>query len=498
MKVIQKKFIIIILSGILLSTFILGGVAVMSSNRVIKQNSKDIMNLKSEESAHEINHTLMQIERSVEIISVQALDSLKNPDKLSDKDYRKEFTDRLEGFALNIAESTEGAVGVFVRFSPEVTDEKSGFFWTRNWGEEEFHETFITDLNEYKEDDIEHVGWYYIPVAKQEATWIGPYHNRNCNVYMVSYVIPLYQDDQFIGIVGMDIDFQTFIEAVKSIEVFDTGYAFLADKDGEILYHQKKEENPERYTDKEWDNILKSISNVKSETELIPYKFHNQNKMMTFSYLNNDMKLFIAAPTSEINKERNRMLAIFVVVAILISVFFVMITIKNTNAIVRFAYKDVLTGTLNINAYHEELNHLEEQIHFSKADFAVGVLDINDLKKENDTYGHSAGDKLIIDSYNLIHQVFRKYSIYRIGGDEFVVIMKNCSEEECEKLFQNLQNETARRNLNLNAGEREIHVACGIALYDSKIDLNFADVFNRADQKMYENKFEIKQNAKNV
>lgn len=497
MKIIQRKFIIIILSGILLSALIIGGVAVVSSERVIEQNSKDIMNMICEESAHNINHTLMQIERSVKIISVQAIETLENPDKLYDYDYRKKYTEELECIALDIAENTEGAVGVFMRINPEFSDGTSGFFWSRDFGEDKFCDTFITDLSEYSKDDIEHVGWYHIPVANKKATWLAPYYNRNRNVYMVSYVIPIYQENQLIGVVGMDIDFATFVEAVKSIKVYDTGYA-LADKDGEILYHQKKEENPEKYTEEEWDDILNSISHVKSETELIPYKFHNQNKMMTFSYLNNGMKLFIAAPVSEIYKEKNRMIATFIIAAILISIFFVVLTIKNTNAIVRFAYRDVLTGALNINAYHEELNHLEEQIHFSKAEFAVGVFDINNLKKENDTYGHSAGDKLIINSFNLIRQVFKKHLIYRIGGDEFAVIMKKCSEEECEQLLQNFKNETDKRNSNLNADEREIYVACGLAWYDAKTDLTYAEVFNRADQKMYENKLEIKQKSQNI
>lgn len=498
MKVIQTKFIIIILSGILLSTIIFGGVAVMSSNRVISQNSEDIMNLICKENANDINYLLTQIERSVEIISMQALDTLKEPDKLSDNIYRSNYTKELEGAALNIAKNTEGTVGVFMRFNPEIADGTSGFFWSRDFEEKDFHKTFLTDLLEYEKDDNEHVGWYYIPVANKKATWLEPYLNRKKNIYMVSYIIPLYYKEQLIGIVGMDIDFNTFIHATKSIKVYDSGYAFLTNKDGRILYHSRQEEDAKEYDDEEWENIVNDLTKMESETELIHYKYRNEEKMMTFSYLHNGMKLVIAAPVSEIDKEKNRMIATFIIAAILISIFFVVLTVKNTNAIVRFAYRDVLTGALNKNAYNEELNHLEEQIHFSKAEFAVGVFDINDLKKENDTYGHSSGDKLIINSFNLIRQIFKKYSVYRIGGDEFVVIMKNCSLEEYKQLIQNFKDTMEKRNSNLNTGEKEIYVACGLAWYDVETDLTYADVFDRADRRMYENKIQIKQNTQDI
>lgn len=492
MKVIQRKFIIIILSGILLSALIIGGVAVVTANRVVTQNTKDMMNMICDESAHEMNHILMQIECSVEIISVQALESLTEPDKLFDEDYRKKYTEELESISLNIAENTEGTVGVFLRLNPEFSDGKSGFFWSRNFGEEEFYENYITDLLKYPEDDIEHVGWYYVPVTNKRPTWLEPYLNRNQNVYMVSYVIPLYKDNRLIGIVGMDINFSTFIEAVKNIKVYDTGYAFLTDRNGKILYHSRQEEDAKEYDDEEWEKIINDLTKMKSETEVVNYEYRNEEKMMTFSFLNNGMKLVIAAPVAEIDKEKNHMVATFIIAAILICIFFVLLTVKNTKKIVRFAYRDVLTGSLNINAYYEEVNHLEEQIHFSNAEFAVGVFDINDLKKTNDTYGHSAGDKLIINSYNLIFRIFRKHLIYRIGGDEFAVIMKQCSFEECEQLIHDFKNAIVKRNSNLSTDEKEIHVACGLAWYDSEADLTYTDVFNRADQKMYENKLEIK------
>lgn len=60
----------------------------------------------------------------------------------------------------------------------------------------------------YDESDVEHVGWYYLPVQAKKAIWMSPYMNENINIYMISYVVPLFAEDgTSIGIVGMDIDF---------------------------------------------------------------------------------------------------------------------------------------------------------------------------------------------------------------------------------------------------------------------------------------------------
>lgn len=68
---------------------------------------------------------------------------------------------------------------------------------------------------------------------------MSPYMNSNINVYMISYVVPIYVDGKSIGIVGMDINFNTFTDTVDSSKIFKTGYSFLTDSDGNITYHNK-------------------------------------------------------------------------------------------------------------------------------------------------------------------------------------------------------------------------------------------------------------------
>ena len=76
-----------------------------------------------------------------------------------------------------------------------------------------------------------------------------PYLNQNINIYMISYVVPLYaKDGTSIGIVGMDIDFTMFTDKVDGIKLYDSGYAFLTNEQGNVMHHKEYEQGTELKT----------------------------------------------------------------------------------------------------------------------------------------------------------------------------------------------------------------------------------------------------------
>ena len=115
------------------------------------------------------------------------------------------------------------------------------------------------------------------------------------------------------------------------------------------------------------------------------------------------------------------------------------------------------------------------------------MVDMNGLKLLNDTYGHEKGNVAIKKTCSLICDVFSHSPVYRFGGDEFVVIIKDRdydSIEEKIRQFKSLSKETT--------GEpwERVNAAIGYALYDH--DDTVDDVFRRADHSMYEYKKEMK------
>lgn len=152
------------------------------------------------------------------------------------------------------------------------------------------------------------------------------------------------------------------------------------------------------------------------------------------------------------------------------------------------AEKDILTQCFNRNAYTETI-----QKDFPENTYLV-MFDLNNLKICNDTLGHMEGDRYLIDSARLIKRIFGSYgNVYRIGGDEFCVIMKNSSDEEIRKLVQQLIQE--EKIYNDHSETVFMQIASGYAKYDKGKDIDLDQTRCRADILMYENKKQLKKAA---
>ena len=171
---------------------------------------------------------------------------------------------------------------------------------------------------------------------------------------------------------------------------------------------------------------------------------------------------------------------------IILAVFFVS---SRINADVdSMAYTDV-TGINNKLAYQ---NHI---IRLNNADdtFLVGVImfDLNNLKRVNDTLGHEMGDRYI-ESFSAILAGVQneRISAYRIGGDEFCVVIPKQNKIDPEDKLTQLEQEQKKYNAGLEYPYMQI--AYGYAEYDAQTDLDIEDTRSRADEKMYEMKRRMK------
>ena len=88
------------------------------------------------------------------------------------------------------------------------------------------------------------IGWYFIPVERGEPVWLEPYENPNNDIYMISYVKPLYIGETLVGVLGIDLDYDTICDKVGGISLYESGYAILMDDSGKILY--SGDHNPDR------------------------------------------------------------------------------------------------------------------------------------------------------------------------------------------------------------------------------------------------------------
>jgi diguanylate cyclase (GGDEF)-like protein len=155
------------------------------------------------------------------------------------------------------------------------------------------------------------------------------------------------------------------------------------------------------------------------------------------------------------------------------------------------AYVDSLTGVKNKHAYEDTASIIDEQIKAGTAEFAVIMCDLNYLKLINDTRGHQAGDAALKKAARILCNAFPMSTVFRIGGDEFVVIPSVLEyarfDEKIDALKAILrkQKETTEDILDRTS------FAFGSAVFERESDHSFKDVFERADQNMYEEKKKI-------
>lgn len=139
----------------------------------------------------------------------------------------------------------------------------------------------------------------------------------------------------------------------------------------------------------------------------------------------------------------------------------------------KLSYRDMLTGLYNRNRYIERLEAYKQV-----QDQQIGAIyiDLNGLKKVNDEQGHRAGDELIVRAAGTIAGMFAE-DAYRVGGDEFVVILLDVSREEFARKTEQLRRQMQENGVDASIGE----------VWQASTE-NLEDLLRRADENMYREK----------
>lgn len=550
MKSIRTKFLVLMLICVLLSAAAFAGVGSYTAGALVEEDSVQIMNLLCGEQAKEMDMMLLSVEQAVNTVSRYAEEQLSAIGDINEeKIYFLLSMKKTKELAFNVAENTSGTTAVYVCLKPDFSASMDGFCLVRGDGQEELEESRAIRVAEEIEAEEGQNEWYQKVVQEDLSVWTVPHESIADGKNVISYVVPLHKDGSVVGVIGMDVEMQVLKDYVDSVQIYDTGYAFLGDKEKNIYYHR---DYPDGLKEEEVYGNLRQIMRLLSEGQegvgLYDYRWEDKQKKLTFCTLRNGMLLIVTAPEKEIYAAQNRMTVQSLVVLVLIIVISVLLTGQVTSRITaplkeltraaekvaggdlsvsiecstrdevgvlaksfeqtvrslkqhidyinKLAYTDALTGAMNKMAYKEAVISMEKQMEKGAAEFAVVVMDINNLKKINDNFGHEFGDMLIRDSASIIQRTFKESTIYRIGGDEFVTILKNDDVKKKAEYLSTFNDEITRFNRNNTKYEQKVQIAIGIAAYDSGEDKSFQTVFRRADSVMYENKMALKEAEK--
>ena len=155
------------------------------------------------------------------------------------------------------------------------------------------------------------------------------------------------------------------------------------------------------------------------------------------------------------------------------------------------AYVDPLTNVKSKHAYEDTVGYIDEQIKNGTAEFAVIMCDLNYLKFINDNLGHKAGDEAIRKAARMLCKAFPMSTVFRIGGDEFVVIPSVLEYAKIDEKLDILKTMIDEQKKSSDNYLERISIAFGCAVFDRQNDNSYQEVFERADKKMYEDKKRI-------
>ena len=523
MKSIQTKILIVVIAGLLVITAAVSAIAVNMTHEIMHKDADRILKNASGKEAAGINDVLNDVVKSVEIMEHYTISELDSIDLLENEELRLRYEGKIKNMFNEVALNTENVLAYYLRFDPAFTTPTSGFFTEiSKFGE--LVDIQPTDLSEYSPDDDANVGWYYIPKAAEKGVWLSPYSNGPLGTELISYVVPLYKDETFFGIVGIDLDFNKLVNYINQmaseISVYENGIAALMNEDMTVCYNLS--------------------------TEVLEESEHGHQHAEAVSELVNGMKFELRADYKDIQRGIRPMLMRIVIAFIMVLGGAIIYTVVVTHRIVTplkkltvaakelsltdmsqdvdlpvdskdeigtlarvlsetysrireysvyinaLAYRDSLTGIKNSTAYIEAINEINKEINHSNPLFGVIVADINNLKQTNDRYGHDIGNELIVRTANIMSETFKTSSVYRIGGDEFVIILKNRDFDKYRERIAKMDKHFSEAFIEADGDKIPVSLARGVALFDSKIDKVYGDVLEKADQAMYMNKEEMK------
>ena len=123
--------------------------------------------------------------------------------------------------------------------------------------------------------------------------------------------------------------------------------------------------------------------------------------------------------------------------------------------------------------------------------FSLAMVDLDDFKKINDTYGHPVGDRVLLGAAQALGKSIRSGDmVARYGGEEFVVLLRNCNLVMAETRLSQILEDLANTRYEYGSGPEKCHIqftaSCGLAEFDSGESTD--DIVQRSDQALYEAK----------
>ena len=536
MRSIKKKITFLTVGAIMVSITVATLFGINSIRVLGNSNSEKMLTMLCETGEKNLDHYFESMEQSVVMVASFAeadLDTIE----LS---HLGEHVERTKNVFNKIAENTNGVLTYYYRIDPEVSKDVDGF-WYIDVDGKGFASHKVTDISQYDTADTSKLVWYTVPKNLGKSVWLSPYVTENLDVLVLSYNVPVYKDKTFVGVVGIEIDYTTMANQVDNIRLFENGYAFINDDNGNIIYHPRIDVS--KLTD---ENKPKVPEGLLSDKTNVRYTFEGVEKLGAWKKLRNGTRLNVSVPVSEITGNWRLLINKIVIVSVILLALAVVLTMRLAEKITKplrkltEAAKQVDEGNYEVELEHSgsdevavlshtfgkliehqkeyinELNDLNQKLKddnltleaatirdsltgvknrfalrrdydgYTEQEIHIMMLDIDDFKKVNDNYGHSVGDYLLKKTGDTLIDLFGAEHSYRYGGDEFMVIYPDIQESDFTKLVSDMGSRL--EEIYLEDKKLPVHFSAGYVYGKILLHDDLRLMIRQADELLYKAK----------
>lgn len=432
MKKLRTYFLIYFVLTIFLSNLLIGLFILNISYKNIKDETLSKLEYLTKLKALEYSDTFNRTERNVKRISDIVIGTIdikkcKKSAPIALKYTPKNIpyvgsyiTDTLNPLVLILVQNAPSAFGGYFNFNPKLVPNNHilGSWITKTASNKNLHyedSGLISRLYPLTQPASE---WFYKPMVLHKGCWGKVYTDRDINVEMISYTAPVYINNQFIGVAGMDISMEQIKKDILKFKLYKTGYASLLSNDMQFVFSPKYKSN-ENLGDIEHGKFKYLIEKIKSnDNGVINIKQNGKHFFVGFSHLTNGFILLITVPKKEVLYELNRL-------EIFTSALLLLLVILSSIVSIKIARK--IAGPIeNLTEISKKL--MEEKFDF-KAPEMTNIEEIDSLSESlinfSDIYQEHR------EKENLLNTIMATIP-------DGIIIIKDCIIKECNISFCNI------------------------------------------------------------
>lgn len=530
---LKRKVLAVCLAGMILMALCVGGISLWTISHLTYDYEIQNMNHIVDTKATIINDELLRSENIVNYAANSISRKISDPDQLRNP----AFQQRLAQSVNHDFQDATTDLHIICSYYLYYPSENISALWKASRGHDSmFYDVLAQQRGESGQAAPRHVVAFAYLMDQGKAAWTQPYYSPYLNRYIISYLRPIYEGGVMVAIVGIDLDFQAFIDRLyANPPEGEHGMILLSDATGTVEYSPEKPLGMS-LVDKDIhlvDTSDKVAEASQTDNTMVTYTWDGQQSIAGIKGLRNGMNFIDLRQVPKIYNRTHKAfmqmgmgLVAVCILALLLPLYMISRLSERLQLVIEAA-KEVGEGNYdvklhdmhpddigelsrNFQAMAEKVAAAQENLtYMSQHDALTGVLNRMGLDKEiadwlkahpashgalvsldldgfkfiNDLHGHMAGDEALRTlAKDLIESFGHEQIIGRNGGDEFVVFMKDTEPEQAEKVIKAFSNKV--KTFTYDGERHAFSVSIGYTIYKGD-GIPLSRLFHQSDTALY-------------